>query len=104
MHLWRKDTKCIPAVYFLSEFLVAVNETNYTNEREIIKILKHNIILYVRRQHNTLDLHSNRWTLLMLDVFKGQVTVFGERITEKKLLFWNRYQQTRPTIFQSLDV
>ena len=81
-----KTSKCIPAVSFPSEFLLAVNEQNYNNEREIIKMLEHIIIIipYVRSLRNTLDVDSNRWTLLILDVFKEKMTLPGERITEKK--------------------
>ena len=69
-------------------------------------MLEHIIIIipYVRSLRNTLDVDSNRWTLLILDVFKEKMNLPGERITEKKIFFWKSYQQTRPTIFQSLDI
>ena len=49
-------------------------------------MLEHIIIIipYVRSLHNTLDVDSNRWTLLILDFFKEKMTLPGERITEKK--------------------
>ena len=67
-----KTSNYIPAVSFPSEFLVAVNEKNYNN---VIKILKYIIIPYVQPQRNTLDLDSNHWAILILDDFKGQITV-----------------------------
>ena len=69
-----KTTKCIRAVSFPSDFVISANEKHYSNEREALNMLENAIIPYVEKQRVSLNLDFDHPALLIMDVFKGQIT------------------------------
>ena len=69
-----KTTKSLPRVEFPSSFSLSVNEKHYSNETESIKVLEEIVIPYVIKERRSLLLPSSQPALLIMDVFKGQMT------------------------------
>ena len=69
-----KTTKSLPRVKFPSSFSLSVNEKHYSNETESIKVLEEIVIPYVIKERRSLLLPSSQPALLIMDVFKGQMT------------------------------
>ena len=68
-----KTNKSIPAVSFPSDFVISANE-KHSNEREALNMLENVIIPYVEKQRVSLHLDFDHPALLIMDVFKGQIT------------------------------
>ena len=69
-----KTSKSIPRVSFPDGFLVSVNPKHYSNEEESLKMMEHIIIPHVQKQSNTLKLDAEYPAMLLMDIFKGQMT------------------------------
>ena len=57
-----------------SSFSFNVNPKFYINEEEAVKVLTEIIIPYVTKERERLGLKKDQFTLLILDVFKGQIS------------------------------
>ena len=69
-----KTSKSIPRVSFPVGFLDSVNPKYYSNEEESLKMMEHIVIPYVQKQSNTLKLDAEYPAMLLMDIFKGQMT------------------------------
>ena len=67
-------SKSIPRVPFPDGFLISANPKHYSNEEDLLKMMKHIIIPYVEKQRNTLKLDAEYPAMLLMDVFKSQMT------------------------------
>ena len=70
----KKTSKSIPPVTFPDGFLVSANKNHYSNEKDSLKMLEYIIIPYAKKQRQNLNLDPQYPALLILDVFKGQMT------------------------------
>ena len=99
-----KTLKSLPRVKFPSSFSLSANPKHYSNEEEAIKVLDEVIIPYVKAERESLELAVDHTALLIMDVFKGQMT---ERVLQV-LSDNNIILQTVPAnltyLFQPLDV
>ena len=69
-----KIVKSLPRIDFPSSFCASVNEKYYSNEVESIKVLEEIVIPYTIKERKLLRLPASQPALLMMDVFKGQMT------------------------------
>ena len=99
-----KTKKSIPAVSFPSDFVISANEKHYSNEREALNMLENVIIPYVEKQLVSRNLDFDHPALLIMDVFKGQMTrSVGELLNENHILL-EKVPSNLTYLFQSLEV
>ena len=85
-----RQKKSIPAVSFPSDFVISANEKHYSNEREALNMLENVIIPYVEKQLVSRNLDFDHPALLIMDVFKGQMTcAVRELLNENHILLEN---------------
>ena len=102
--IYSGKTKNIPAVSFPSDFVISANETHYSNEREALNMLENVIIPYVEKQLVSRNLDFDHPALLIMDVFKGQMTrSVGELLNENAILL-EKVPSNLTYLFQSLEV
>ena len=81
-----KTTKSIPAVSFPSDFVISVNK-KHSNEKEALNMLENIIIPYAKQQRVSLNLAFDHPALIIIDVFKGQMTcAVRELLNENHIL------------------
>ena len=66
--------KCLPRVQFPSPFSRSFNTKHYSNEEESVKVLNDIVIPYVAKEREKLSLNEGQAALLIMDIFKGQMT------------------------------
>ena len=98
-----KTTKSIPRVSFPHGFLVSANLKHYSNEEYSLKMMEH-IILYVKNQCKILKLDAEYPAMLIMDVFKGQMTDPVKEILKKNNIVLQRVPANLMYLFQPLDV
>ena len=69
-----KTSKSLPRVNFPKSFSLSANPKHYSNEQESIKVLKEIIISYVKKKRERMGMEKYQATLLIMDVFKRQMT------------------------------
>ena len=69
-----KTQKSILTVKFPRGLLLSANPKHYSNEEETLKLLQEAIVLYIQNERKTLFLDADYPALLIMDVFKGQMT------------------------------
>ena len=88
-----KTKRSIPAVKFPDEFHVTANPKHYSNEKESLEMMRKIIIPYVEEQRRRLHLSNSHPAVLIIDVFKGQMTD-----AVKKFLKENRILPGKPYV------
>jgi hypothetical protein len=99
-----KTSKSIPAVAFPPEFLLSANEKHYSNEKESLNMLEKIIIPFVEKERRSLDLHICYPALLIMDVFKGQMTELVQDVLRENNIFLVKVPANLTYLFQPLDV
>ena len=99
-----KTSKSIPPVSFLDSFLVSANKKHYSNEKESLKMLEQIIIPYVKKQRENLSLDPRYPTLLIINVFKGQVTKQLKDLLNENNIKLQKVPANLTYLFQPLDV
>ena len=69
-----KTQRGFPRGNFPSSFSLSANSKHFSNTQESLKLLDEIIIPYVEKKREVLNLDKNQPTLLIIDVFSGQVT------------------------------
>ena len=69
-----KSSKNLPRVNLPKSFSLSANPKHYSNEQESIKVLEEIIIPYVKKERERLGMEKDQAALLIMDVFKGQMT------------------------------
>ena len=69
-----KTSKSLPRVNFPKSFSLSANPKHYSNEQESIKVLEEIIISYYKKERERLGMVKDQAALLIMDVFKGQIT------------------------------
>ena len=84
--------------------MISANEKHYSNEREALNMLENVIIPYVEKQLVSRNLDFDHPALLIMDVFKGQMTrSVGELLNENAILL-EKVPSNLTYLFQSLEV
>ena len=99
-----KTNKSILAVSFPSDFVISANEKHYSNEREALNMLENVIILYVEKQLVSLNLDFDHPALLIMDIFKGQMTCAVRELLNENHILLERVPANLTYLFQPLDV
>ena len=95
--------KNIPAVSFPSDFVISANE-KHSNEREALNMLENVIIPYVEKQRVSLDLDFDHPALLIMDVFKSQMTCAVRELLNENHILLEKVPANLTYLFQPLDV
>ena len=99
-----KTTKSIPAVSFSSDFVISVNKKHYSNEKEALNMLENIIIPYVKQQRVSLNLAFDHPALIIMDVFKGQMTCAVRELLNENHILLEKVPANLKYLFQPLDV
>ena len=99
-----KLPKSIPRVSFTDGLIVSANPKHYSNEDESLKIMEHIIIPYVQKQRNTLKLDAEYPAMLLMDVYKGQMTDPAKEILKRNNIILQKVPANLTYLFQPLDV
>ena len=99
-----KTSKSFPRASFPGGFLVSANPKHYSNEEESLKMMKHIIIPYVQKQRNTLKLDAEYPVMLLMDVFKGQMTDPIKEILKRNNIILQKVPANLTYLFQPLDI
>ena len=99
-----RTSKSILQVSFPDRFLISANPKHYSNEEESLKMMKHIIIPYVQKQCNTLKLDAEYLPMLLMDVFKRQMTGSVKEILKRNNIILQKVPANLTYLFQVLDV
>ena len=99
-----KTTKSIPAGSFPSDFVISVNKKHYSNEKETLNMLENIIIPYVEQQRVSLNLAFDHPALIIMDVFKGQMTCAVRELLNENHILLEKVPANLAYLFQPLDV
>ena len=69
-----KTTKSLSRFKFANDFLLSVNKTHYSNEKEACKIIEEILVPYIEKVRQEENLPVNQKALVIMDVFPGQIT------------------------------
>ena len=85
-----KTTQSIPKFKFPAGFSLSANPKHFSNTQESLKYLKEIIIPYMQNQRLEHDLPDDQMSLVIMDVFKGQMTApVLECLKENNVCFVN---------------
>ena len=98
-----KTKKSLLRIQFPSPFSLSFNQKHYSNEEESIKVLNDIVIPNVAKEREKLGLSQDQAALLIMDVFKAQMTdpvlkVLSNNILLQSVLVNFTY------LFQTLDL
>lgn len=99
-----KTSKSLPRVKFPSSFSLSVNPKHYSNENEAMKVLQDIVVPYVVRERESLKLTEDHPALLIMDVFKGQMTENVLKFLRDKHIILRTVPANLTYLFQPLDV
>ena len=71
-----KTTKSSPRFKFPNDFLLSVNKTHYSNEKEACKLIEEILVPYIQKVRQEENLPVSQKALVIMDVFSGQITSF----------------------------
>ena len=69
-----KTKQSLPPVKFPENFSLSTNPKAYSNEEESIKVANEVITPYLCAKRKQLNLPANQTSLLILNIFRGQMT------------------------------
>ena len=98
-----KTTRHLAQVKFLEPFCLSFNEKHWGNEKESLKIIEEIIGPYVTKERPKLS-SSNQATLLIMDVFKGQMTNPVLKKLEEHNILLTRVPKNITHLFQPLEL
>ena len=96
-----KTTKSIPAVSFPSDFVISANK-KHGNEKEALNMLEN--IPYVEQQRVSLNLAFGHPALIIMNVFKGQMTCAVRELLNENYILLEKVPANLTYLFQPLDV
>ena len=99
-----KTTKSISAVSFTSDFVISVNKKHYINEKEALNMLENIVIPYVEQECVSLNLAFDHPALIIMNVFKGQMTFAVRELLNKNRIFLENVPANLTYLFQPLYV
>ena len=99
-----KTLQSLPRVSFPSSFSLSANPKHYSNEEESIKVLNEIIVPYVKKERERLGLEEDQSALLIMDVFKGQMTGPVLKVLSDNHVLLESVPANFTYLFQPLDV
>ena len=98
-----KTTRCLLQVKFQESFCVSFNEKPWGNERESLKTIGNIIVPYDTKEREKLS-SPNQPALLIMDIFKGQMTNPVFKKLEEHNILLTRVPRSMTHLFQPLDL
>ena len=99
-----KTRKSIPTVKFPRGYLLSANPKHYSNKEETIKHLKEVIVSHIQNERKTLRLDADYPALLIMDVFKGQMTPDVLNMLKANNIFLTKVPTNMTNLYQPLDL
>ena len=99
-----KTRKSIPAVKFSRGYVLSANSKHYSNKEETLKHLKEVIVSHNQNERKTLWLDADYPALLIMDVFKGQMTPDVLNMLKANNIFLTKVPTNMTNLYQSLDL
>ena len=99
-----KTSKSLPSVEFPDGFSLSANINHYSNSEESIKVIKEIVIPYVEKSRKNLNLATNFPALLIMDVFRGQMTTAVLNLLKANNILLVKVPNNMTHIFQPLDL
>ena len=99
-----KTQRSVPKVEFPSSFSLSANPKHYSNTAESIKIINEILVPYFECQRKSLGLDENFPALLILDVFRGQMTNEVTKLLKEKNILFVKVPNNMTHLIQPLDL
>ena len=99
-----KTQQSLPRVKFPSSFSLSVNPKHFSNEVESIKLLNEIIFPYVTKERERLGLEKDQPALLVMDVFRGQMTSLVLQVLSDNHILIQSVPANFTYLFQPFDV
>ena len=99
-----KTKRSLPPVKFPENFSLSANQKAYSNEEESIKVINEVVIPYLCAKKEELNLPTNQPSLLIFDVFRGQMTDRVLNLLKVNNIFIVKVPSNMTHIFQPLDL
>ena len=99
-----KTTRRLPKSKLPKEFSLCINEKYFSNTHESLKILREIVIPYVNQQRQEKKLSLDHPVLLILDVFRGQLTNEVANEMKKHDMVMCQVPANMSHLFQPLDL
>ena len=106
MHLiyGEKTNQSLPKFEFPIGFSLYANSKHYSNTAESIKLIKEIIIPYIENQRVLLKLPKTQPSLVIIDVFQGQMTEDVSTVLKDNNILLVQVPANMRHIFQPLDL
>ena len=101
---WGKTNQSLPKFEFPVGFSLSANPKHYNNTTEYIKLIKEIIIPYIEKERTLLKFPKTQPTLLIMNVFPGQITEDVLTVPKDNNILLNRVPANMTHIFQPLDL
>jgi len=98
-----KTKQSLPRYKFPESFSLSVNPKHFSNTEESIKIVEKIVVPYVEKEREILD-NKNQPALLILDVFRGQMTSEVTDLLKENNIFFVKIPNNMTDLFQPLDL
>ena len=99
-----KTNQSLPKFEFPIELSLYANPKHYSNTAESIKLIKEIIIPYIEKERISLKLPETQPALLIMDVFRGQMTKDVLTVLKDNNVLLVRVLANMTHIFQPLDL
>ena len=99
-----KTAQSLPELKFPESFSLNANPKHFSNTTESLKLLDEIIIPYVKNEGKQLKLEPSQPTLLILDVFSGQMTTPVRDTLAENHIKYVKVPASMTNLFQLLDL
>ena len=91
-------------VEFPETFSLSANPKHYSNTEESVKLIEEIIIPYIKKERDTLNLSQTHPSLLIMDVFRGQMTSGVLNLLSQNDILLVRVPPNMTHLYQPLDL
>ena len=98
-----KTKQSIARFKFPASFSLSANPKHFSNTEELLKTINEVILLYVEGERDHAD-NPNQPALIILDVFKGQMTKYVTDLLLHNNIFYVKVPKNMTQLFQPLDL
>ena len=99
-----KTSQSLPKFKFPESFALSANPKHFSNTTESLRLLNKIIIPYVKKERERLKLGPSQPTLLILDIFSGQMTAPVTEKLAENFIKYMKVQANMTNLFQPLDL
>ena len=99
-----KTDQSLPRFKFPDSFSLSVNEKHYSNTEESLKFFNELIIPYIKSVHSSSDLPEDQYSLVIMDVFTGQMTSDVLNLLRDNKILLTNVPPNMTKFYQPLDL